>query len=125
MIWRFRIRNSFCEIFKFRDFMNTLRNFAKSDFGHIFVFKLKYKHILTWQQTPKTISYLKIDTGNQYQLGPHQVAVVLTLTGKDNYNLKNLRGLEVIDVDKEPQGQGQVASAQEQAKKLRFETKRE
>ena len=34
-------------------------------------------------------------------------------------------GLEVIDVDKEPHGQGQAASAQEQVKKLRFETKRE
>ena len=34
-------------------------------------------------------------------------------------------GLEVIDVDKEPHGQGQAASAQEQVKTLRFETKRE
>ena len=30
VIWRFRICNYFCEISKFRDFMNTLRNFAKS-----------------------------------------------------------------------------------------------
>ena len=28
--WRFRICNYFCEISKFRDFRNTLRNFAKS-----------------------------------------------------------------------------------------------
>ena len=28
--WRFLICNYFCEISKFRDFMNTLRNFAKS-----------------------------------------------------------------------------------------------
>ena len=29
VVWRFRIYNYFCEIFKFRDFVNTLRNFAK------------------------------------------------------------------------------------------------
>ena len=36
VIWRFRIYNYFREIFKFRDFMNTLRNFTKSVFAHIF-----------------------------------------------------------------------------------------
>ena len=41
VIWRFRICNYFCEISKFRDFMNTLRNFAKSVFAHIFA-KFKY-----------------------------------------------------------------------------------
>ena len=41
MIWRFRICNYFCEISKFRDFMNTLRNFAKSVFVHI-SWKFKY-----------------------------------------------------------------------------------
>ena len=30
VIWRFRICYYFCEIFQFLDFMNTLRNFAKS-----------------------------------------------------------------------------------------------
>ena len=30
VIWGFRICNYFCEISKFCDFMNTLRNFAKS-----------------------------------------------------------------------------------------------
>ena len=30
VVWRFRIYNYFREILKFRDFMNTLRNFAKS-----------------------------------------------------------------------------------------------
>ena len=40
-IWRFRICNYFREIFKFRDFMNTLKNFAKSVFAHIFA-KFKY-----------------------------------------------------------------------------------
>ena len=36
MVWRFRIYNYFREIFKFRDFMNTLRNFEKSVFAHMF-----------------------------------------------------------------------------------------
>ena len=30
IIWRFRICNYICEMFKFLDFMNTLRNFAES-----------------------------------------------------------------------------------------------
>ena len=41
VIWRFRIRNYFREMFKFRDFMNTLRNFAKSISARIFA-KFKY-----------------------------------------------------------------------------------
>ena len=41
VVWRFRIYNYFREIFKFRDFMNTLRNFAKSVFAHIFA-KFEY-----------------------------------------------------------------------------------
>ena len=36
VVWRFRICTYFREMFKFRDFMNTLRNFAKSVFAHIF-----------------------------------------------------------------------------------------
>ena len=36
VVWRFQIYNYFREIVKFRDFMNTLRNFAKSVFAHIF-----------------------------------------------------------------------------------------
>ena len=35
VIWRLRICNYFCKISKFRDFINTLRNFAKSAFAHI------------------------------------------------------------------------------------------
>ena len=35
VVWRFRIYDYFHEIFRFRDFMNTLRNFAKSVFAHI------------------------------------------------------------------------------------------
>ena len=31
----FRICDYFCEISKFRDFMNTFRNYEKSTFGHI------------------------------------------------------------------------------------------
>ena len=41
VIWRFRICNYFCEISKFRYFINTLRNFAKSVFAHISA-KFKY-----------------------------------------------------------------------------------
>ena len=41
VIWRFQLCNYVCEIFKFRDFMNTLRNFMKSVFAHILA-KLKY-----------------------------------------------------------------------------------
>ena len=41
VVWRFRIYNYFREIFKFPDFMNTLRNFAKSVFAHIFA-KFEY-----------------------------------------------------------------------------------
>ena len=41
VVWRFRIYNYFREIFKFRDFMNTLRNFPKSMFAHIFA-KFEY-----------------------------------------------------------------------------------
>ena len=39
--WRFRICNYFCEISKFRDFMNTLKNFVKFVFAHISA-KFKY-----------------------------------------------------------------------------------
>ena len=35
VIWRFGICNYFREIFKFRDFMNTLRNLAKFVFARI------------------------------------------------------------------------------------------
>ena len=41
VILRFRICNKFCEISKFRDFINTSRNFAKSVFAHICA-KFKY-----------------------------------------------------------------------------------
>ena len=41
IIWRFRICNYFRKMFKFRDFMNTLRNFVKSVFACIFA-KFKY-----------------------------------------------------------------------------------
>ena len=36
VVWRFRTYNYFREIVKFRDFMNTLTNFAKSVSAHIF-----------------------------------------------------------------------------------------
>ena len=37
VVWRSPIYNYFREIFKFRDVMNTLRNFRKSVFAHILV----------------------------------------------------------------------------------------
>ena len=39
---RFQICNYFRKMFKFRDFMNTLRNFSKSVFVRIFA---KFKHL--------------------------------------------------------------------------------
>ena len=39
--WRFRICNYFREMLKLRDFMDTLRNFTKFVFAHIFA-KFKY-----------------------------------------------------------------------------------
>ena len=50
VVWRFRIYNYFRKIFKSRDFMNTLRNFAKSGFVHIFA---KFEYFA------KVIRYLK------------------------------------------------------------------
>ena len=41
VICKFRICNYLCEISKFRDFMNTLRNFAKSVVAYISA-KFKY-----------------------------------------------------------------------------------
>ena len=41
VVWRFRIYNYFRELFKFRDFMNKLRNFTRSVFAYIFV-KFEY-----------------------------------------------------------------------------------
>ena len=48
----FRLYNYFCEISKFRDFMNTLRNFTKSVFAHISE-KFKYfaKHFILTEST--------------------------------------------------------------------------
>ena len=52
VVWRFRIYNYFREIFKFRDFMNTLRNFAKSAFAHIFA-KFEYlAKVIIYSKSP-------------------------------------------------------------------------
>ena len=40
------LNNYFCKIYKFSDFMNTLKNFLKSIFAHISM-KLKYFTIYT------------------------------------------------------------------------------
>ena len=52
VVWRFRIYNYFREIFQFRDFMNTLRNFAKSVFAYIFV-KFEYlAKVIIYSKSP-------------------------------------------------------------------------
>ena len=52
VIWRFRIYNYFREIFKFRDFMNTYRNFAKSVFAHIFVKFEYFAKVIIYSKSP-------------------------------------------------------------------------
>ena len=52
VVWRFRIYNYFREIFKFRDFMNTLRNFAKSVFAHIFAKFEYFAKVIIYSTSP-------------------------------------------------------------------------
>ena len=52
VVWRFRIYNFFREIFKFRDFMNTLRNFAKSVFAHIFAKFEYFAKVIIYSKSP-------------------------------------------------------------------------
>ena len=60
VIWRFRICNYFHEIFKFCDFMNTLRNFAKSFFARIFAkFKWCSKAIYTICSYFKSLNFFR------------------------------------------------------------------
>ena len=65
VVWRLRIYHYFREIVKFRDFMNTLRNFAKSVCAHIFA-KLEYfVKVIIYLKTPdhvlqNAISYVHI-----------------------------------------------------------------
>ena len=52
VVWRFRIYDYFREIFKFLDFMNTLRNLTKSVFAHIFA-KLEYfAKVIIYSKSP-------------------------------------------------------------------------
>ena len=49
VVWRFQIYNYFREIFKFREFMNTLRNFAKSVlviFSRVIIYSTSPDHVL-------------------------------------------------------------------------------
>ena len=60
IIWKFRICNYFREMLKLRDYMNTLRNFAKSVFTCIFA-KFTYitkQFILT--ESPDHVLYTKV-----------------------------------------------------------------
>ena len=52
VVWRFRIYNYFREIFEFRDFMNILRNFAKSVFAHIFVKFEYFAKVIIYSRSP-------------------------------------------------------------------------
>ena len=52
VVWRFRIYNYFREIFKFRDFMNTLRNFAKSVIAHIFAKFEYFTKVIIYSKSP-------------------------------------------------------------------------
>ena len=52
VVWRFRIYNYFREIFKFRDFINTLRNFAKSVFAHIFAKFEYFTKVIIYSKSP-------------------------------------------------------------------------
>ena len=49
VVWRFRVHNYFREIFKFHDFINTLRNFAKSVFAYIFT---KFEYFVIYSISP-------------------------------------------------------------------------
>ena len=52
VVWRFPIYNYFREIFKFSDFMNTLRNFAKSVFAHIFAKFEYFAKVIIYSKSP-------------------------------------------------------------------------
>ena len=52
VVWRFLIHNYFREIFKFRDFMNTLRNFAKSLSAHIFAKFEYFAKVILYSKSP-------------------------------------------------------------------------
>ena len=52
VVWRFRIYNYFCEIFKFGDFMNTLKNFKKSVFAHIFAKFEYFAKVIIYSKSP-------------------------------------------------------------------------
>ena len=52
VVWRSRIYNYFREIFKFRDFMNTLRNFAKSVFAHIYAKFEYFSKVIIYSKSP-------------------------------------------------------------------------
>ena len=52
VVWRFRIDNYFREIFKFRDFMNSLRNFENSVFAHIFAKFEYFAKVIIYSKSP-------------------------------------------------------------------------
>ena len=47
--------NYFYEIFKFRDFMNTLRNFVKSVLAHIFAKFESFEKVIIYSKSPDQV----------------------------------------------------------------------
>ena len=52
VVWRFQIYIYFREIFKFPDFMNTLRNLAKSVFDYIFAKFEYFAKVIIYSKSP-------------------------------------------------------------------------
>ena len=55
MVWKFRIYNYFREIFNFRDFMNTLRNFTKPVFADIFPKFEYFLKVIVYSKSPDQV----------------------------------------------------------------------
>ena len=55
MVWKFQIYNYFREIFNFRDFMNTLRNFTKPVFSDIFPKFEYFLKVIVYSKSPDQV----------------------------------------------------------------------
>ena len=54
MVWRFRIYNYFCEIFKFRDFIN-IKKFREILFSHIFTKFEYFEKVIKYSKPPNHV----------------------------------------------------------------------
>ena len=68
VVWRFRIYNYFREMFKFRDFMNTLRNFAKSVFAHIFAKFEYFAKVIIYSRSPDHVLHSDISYVHNFKV---------------------------------------------------------